>query len=66
MLYLTYSSFVALLECNTRDEPLHTLGKAALEEFPSVISSELLYRVSFLVHSHFLTVFQRQCIVKLI
>lgn len=68
MLYLTHSSFIALLECNTRDVPLHSFGKAVHEEFPSVISFELCYRISFLVNFHFfsLTVFQRQCILKLI
>lgn len=66
MLYLTYSSFIALLECNTRDVPLQTFRKAVHEEFPSVIAFELHYQISSLVHSHFLTKFQRQCILKLI
>lgn len=58
MLYLTYSSFIALLECNTRDVPLQTFGKAVHEEFPSVINFELHCRISSLVHPHFLTKFQ--------
>lgn len=37
----------------TRDVFLHHFGKAVHEEFPSVMSFELHYRISFHVHSHF-------------